>query len=196
MSGLDAIAAQVEVERPALGVDRPRVPDRHGANHADALRAEVDAYDRPRNKSPPQPLADSAKTQATASSARRVIKGSMISIDETLMIPLPAPGCLRNGHAVWESEVSDGPARSSFSRSATWKSRSICAFAISMSALIDDRFSLRIGRGLVVVVQENVVGAGLAEIGGVEPLPRTGCRRAGAFRSASTRARSAVTYEA
>ena len=67
--------------------------------------------------------------------------------------------------------MSDGPARSSFSRSATWKSRSICAFAISMSALIDDRFSLRIGRGLVVVVQENVVGAGLAEIGGVEPLP-------------------------
>ena len=39
------------------------------------------------------------------------------------------------------------------------------------AALIDDRFRLRIGGRFVVIVEENVVGARLGEIGCVEPLP-------------------------
>src|SRR5271166_5247863 len=50
MAGFDAIAAQVKVERPALGVDGPRVPDGDRADYADALGSEGGAHHRAEQK--------------------------------------------------------------------------------------------------------------------------------------------------
>ena len=94
---IDAVATQKCVERAALSVDRRRVPDGDRADDADALRSERRPHGRPRSRSLPQPLTDSANTQFAHRSARRVIAGAMISTDETRMTPAPTDGLFRNG---------------------------------------------------------------------------------------------------
>ena len=123
----------------------------------------------------------------------------MISIDEARMIPLPAPGCLRNGHAVceiggkrWPGKVKLLPLRDLEQRvdlrrpdfnivveeqnSVILQQQVRPIFeqpadgGVFAAALIHDRFRVRIWGRPVVIVQEHVVGARFGQQGRVKPL--------------------------